>query len=571
MSRHGRPPPVTTAGMSHIAAITHRQAAEQQTYNQRLQYTEAPVQMSVGKGTIVWSCGTPLTTSNVKRTVKEFTRAAHTKPFFPGAPSTAEERRQANYTLMEFSRLLAERDRADFAQHLYRQEQHDAATAPLVEAVNVQDLVLAGIPQADMLRRTQEQNRLDELRRTLAAAQQRAPQPPLRHVGDLTRWLHARIDPVDKVRITNYTREMHMGLRPDQHFELTVEAIELSGKTPTPAVVMASLEEQILLRQQQHADAWEMFGAEAHHRRKNFATLVDKAMPQLRDLCRQLEADIPGNLELQTSSFLASAPMIFQQPQILGNSWDVNLGEEDTKSPAAHAIRMAAAASAEGGALSNSEEMSALFGAGGGRGDSSHATPTKRPRQELAAALGAADINTQPTAAPTLNFIAQIVQATVTCLHNRLVQDAAAYATSMQPRGAPVNTSGPTNAAVDPYSDTESDLYQPNSTTAQQSSSSSLPLALYPPPPQLPQALPSPYTSMPAGLPQPLAPPAAAAAWPAPPLCWRCQALFQMQWPFMHREDDYTQCAAACALAGLPLPLGAPALPPNWRARLGLF
>eukprot|EP00741_Cyanophora_paradoxa_P002564 tig00000605_g2488.t1 len=571
MSRHGRPPPVTTAGMSSIAAITHRQAAEQQTYNQRLQYTEAPVQMS--------------------RTVKEFTRAAHTKPFFPGVPSTAEERRQANYTLMEFSQLLAERDRADFAQHLYRQEQHDAATAPLVEAVNVQDLVLAGIPQADMLRRTQEQNRLDELRRTLAAAQQRAPQPPLRHVGDLTRWLHARIDPVDKARITKYTREMHMGLRPDQHFELTVEAIELSGKTPTPAVVMASLEEQILLRQQQHADAWEMFGAEAHHRRKNFATLVDKAMPQLRDLCRQLEADIPGNcnLELQTSSFLASAPMIFQQPRILSNSWDVNLGEEDTKSSAAHAIRMAAAASAEfeGGALSNSEETSALFGAGGGRSDSFDATPTKRPRQELAAAaaLGAADISTQPTAAPTPNFIAQIVQATVTCLHNRLVQDAAAYATSMQPQGAPVNTSGPTNAAgtVDLYSDTESDIYQPNSATAQQSSSSSLPLALYPPPPQSlpyplpvsppqpPFTLPSPYTSMPAGLPQPPAPSAAAAAWPAPPLCWRCQALFQLQWPYMHREDDYTQCAAACALAGLPLPLGAPALPPNWRARLGLF
>eukprot|EP00741_Cyanophora_paradoxa_P000639 tig00000430_g615.t1 len=530
--------------MSSIAAITHRQAAEQQTYNQRLQYTEAPVQMSVGKGTIVWSCGTPLTTSNVKRTVKEFTRAAHTKPFFPGVPSTAEERRQANYTLMEFSQLLAERDRADFAQHLYRQEQHDAATAPLVEAVNVQDLVLAGIPQADMLRRTQEQNRLDELRRTLAAAQQRAPQPPLRHVGDLTRWLHARIDPVDKARITKYTREMHMGMRPDQHFELT----------------------------QQHADAWEMFGAEAHHRRKNFATLVDKAMPQLRDLCRQLEADIPGNLELQTSSFLASAPVIFQQPQILSSSWDVNLEEDAAPSAPAKGVR-----------LTYVEETAA----GGSTGDTSEATPPKRPRQELAAVLGAADISTQPTAAPTLNFIAQIVQATVTCLHNRLVQDAAAYATSMQPQGAPVNTSGPMNAAgaVDLYSDTESDIYQPNSATAQQSSSSSLPLALYPPPPQSlpyplpvgpPQppfefALPSPYTSMPAGLPQPPAPPAAAAAWPAPPLCWRCQALFQLQWPYMHREDDYTQCAAACALAGLPLPLGAPALPPNWRARLGLF
>eukprot|EP00741_Cyanophora_paradoxa_P014580 tig00020807_g14060.t1 len=568
MSRHGRPPPVTTAGMSSIAAITHRQAAEQQTYNQRLQYTEAPVQMSVGKGTIVWSCGTPLTTSNVKRTVKEFTRAAHTKPFFPGVPSTAEERRQANYTLMEFSQLLAERDRADFAQHLYRQEQHDAATAPLVEAVNVQDLVLAGIPQADMLRRTQEQNRLDELRRTLAAAQQRAPQPPLRHVGDLTRWLHARIDPVDKARITKYTREMHMGLRPDQHFELTVEAIELSGKTPTPAVVMAALEEQILLRQQQHVNNWEMFGAEAHCRRKNFATLVDKAMPQLRDLRQQLEADMPGNLELQTSSFLASAPVIFQQPQILSSSWDVNLEEDAAPSAPAKNVR-----------LTYVEET------GGSTGDTSEATPPKRPRQELAAALGAADISTQPTAAPTPNFIAQIVQATVTCLHNRLVQDAAAYATSMQPQGAPINTSGPTNAAgtVDLYSDTESDIYQPNSATAQQSSSSSLPLALYPPPPQSlpyplpvgppqpPFALPSPYTSMPAGLPQPPAPSAAAAAWPAPPLCWRCQALFQLQWPYMHREDDYTQCAAACALAGLPLPLGAPALPPNWRARLGLF
>eukprot|EP00741_Cyanophora_paradoxa_P004858 tig00000836_g4713.t1 len=94
--------------MSHIAAITNRKAAEQQTYNQRMQYTEPPVPVTLAKGAVVMSFGTPLTMSNVKQTLDQFTKVAHTKNYFADVPTTPEERRMAcaAKTMEEANRYL---------------------------------------------------------------------------------------------------------------------------------------------------------------------------------------------------------------------------------------------------------------------------------------------------------------------------------------------------------------------------------------------------------------------------------------------------------------------------------
>eukprot|EP00741_Cyanophora_paradoxa_P025024 tig00000331_g24155.t1 len=383
MSRHTRPALARVSDFSAIAAVAASQEMPQhQKYARQIQPKEEPVLLKINEGN-VYTFGYPMTHANVKRTLDQLDSIVNRKPFFAGNPTTPDERVRGSLMLRELAQLFSPEEtdlyrtrltqQADFDKYIAQAEAKRAAQEAVVEAFKAD-------PGKSQEQKDHAQAQLNALEATVLQARDMIPTTTIRSYEDFCTYARSRIDERDKRNLATWADTMYYGIPPRLQFDLTVEALQVSGVSMTPTLIVQKLETQINLRAREHDDTWEVYRDDADRRRSNFDLLVDKVMPQLRELQRTTENAFPNDPGLATTSFIQRAQDWLEKPEIRRKSKQVTLLAGDTPASVetggpARAVRMTHAEETED-VFDNRRQDRELTGL--------DTTPYKRPRHETA-------------------------------------------------------------------------------------------------------------------------------------------------------------------------------------------
>eukprot|EP00741_Cyanophora_paradoxa_P024797 tig00000310_g23939.t1 len=309
-SRHTRPHLARVCDFSQIAEVATSQVMPQhQQYSRQIQPTTEPTLVKINNCT-VYSFGYPMTHANVKRTLEQLDGVVNRKPFFAGTATTPEERTRCSLMLRELAQVLPAEEQDQYRARLAQQVDFDKALAKYEAARAEQNNVVEALKnnaEATEAQKNAAQAQLNAREATLIGVRDLMPKTTLRSYDDFCEYARSRIDEHDKRNLSAWADTMYYGIPPKLQFDLTVEALQVSGTRVTPTLIIQKLDAQIALRAREHDDTWEVYREEADRRRANFDLLVDKVMPKLRELRQKTESAFPNDPGLATTSFIQQA------------------------------------------------------------------------------------------------------------------------------------------------------------------------------------------------------------------------------------------------------------------------